>query len=701
MQIQGLKLQNIHSDQCINKEILFLGLLAIGVLTLLVGYSYYWNTHKIDNETINLALSEARSNWNKDSAFRLWATRHGGIYVQPDERTPPNPYLAHLPHRDLVTTDGIALTLMNPAYMMRQMTEEFADQYGVRGKITGKLQLNPDNKPDEWQFRALTQFEIGASEEFFEQQKIGGKPFLRYMKPMYMTEGCVTCHGQLGYKTGDLRGGVSLSIPLAPYITAAEDTKKSIVVTHLGLWLLGVMSIIGFVALIRLLLIEMAHKAMHDVLTQLPNLDLFKNRLEQALAKYRRDNSNTFSICFMDLDNFKNLNDSYGHAIGDHLLIELANRLKSLLRPGDTVARMGGDEFTLLLDNVSGVEESLLIAGRILETFKTPFQVGNEEFYSNASIGICMSSMEYQTGAEMIRNADIAMYRAKQSGRGRIDVFNPEMHQFAQETMQIEHDLRTAIANHQLSVFYQPVVDARNNIIEGFEALLRWQHPTMGYISPDRFVPIAESTGQIKKLGRWVLEHACLQIQQWNQCYSPDRPLSIAVNFSGAEIVRSDIVETIDEVLYFSGVSPAQLHVEVTETMLVAQKTRARESIEKIRKTGVSVSIDDFGKGYCSLTYLQDFDFDILKIDKDFVQDMEGEGKGLQLVRMLTSLAEELDMKVVAEGVETKEQLDLLIGMKCSLIQGYYFSCPLTANEIEKLLIKGVHTNAKLLLDQK
>lgn len=214
-------------------------LIAVGVLTCLVAYSYYWNISNIYKEKVNLALAEAKSNWNKDASFRKWVTRHGGLYVKPDKRTPPNPYLAHLPNRDVVTTDGTKLTLMNPAYMMRQMTHEFAKDYGIMGKITGKKQLNPDNKPDKWQFDALTLFESGKVDEIHEQQDIEGKPYLRYMKAMYMTGGCVTCHGHLGFKYGDLRGGVSVSIPLSPYFLAASKTEQNAFITHLLIYSSG------------------------------------------------------------------------------------------------------------------------------------------------------------------------------------------------------------------------------------------------------------------------------------------------------------------------------------------------------------------------------------------------------------------------------------------------------------------------------
>lgn len=688
----------MQDNRIIHKQTLILGVLASIVLSALIGYSWYWNTENIRTEKLNLALAEAQAKWNKDAAFRQWASRHGGLYVIPDARTPPNPALAHLPHRDVVTTDGQKLTLMNPAYMMRQMAEELEEDFGVKGKITGKLQLNPINKPDTWQLKVLTIFESGKTNEVYEQQMIDGKPYLRYMKAMYMTEGCVKCHGILGFKDGDLRGGVSVSIPLARYFAAASETNSSVLITHLLVWVAGILSIVLFGRLFGRMLIHAANEALHDSLTKLPNIRLFKNRVEQSLKKFRRDSTSLFAVCFLDLDRFKNLNDSRGHKVGDELLVALSQRLMELVRPGDTVARMGGDEFTLLLNGIRSVDEALNITERILLSFKKPFSLDNDEIYTDSSIGICIVTDNYTNAENMIRDADTAMYRAKLAGKGRVDVFNPEMHEYAMETMQIENDLRTAIQENQMEVYYQPVIDVRNNKIEGFEALLRWHHPIMGMVGPDRFIPVAESSGQINDIGKWVLEQACIQTQKWNAQFSQEHEFSISVNLSGIQLADKNIHKIVDDIANKSQLKKSKLHLEVTETALVGHKEQAKEAINNIRQLGISVSIDDFGKGYCSLTYLQEFEFDTLKIDKDFVQDMNSDGKGLQLVRMLMLLSRDLDMKVVAEGVETEDQYNRLKAMQCPYIQGYYFSRPVSAKQIYLMLDEGCHQDVERLL---
>ncbi|MDH5572629.1 MAG: diguanylate cyclase, partial [Gammaproteobacteria bacterium] len=577
-------MQKSHKNKYIfiPEQSFILGLVAAVALTALVGYSWFWNIENIRQENINLALAQAKANWNKDAALRQWATRHGGLYVKPDARTPPNPALAHLPNRDVVTTDGQKLTLMNPAYMMRQMTQEFEELFGIKGKITGKVQLNSINKPDEWQSKALNIFEAGGVNEIYEEQMINGQPYIRYMKPMYMEEGCLKCHGILGFKVGDLRGGVSVSIPLNPYFEAAQETYKSINITHLLVWLVGIVVIIAFTKLIRRLFQRLVHEAMHDELTQLPNMTLFKNRLEQALEIHQRNSNYHFSVGFLDLDRFKNLNDSRGHQVGDELLIALADRFSQQLRPGDTVARMGGDEFTLLFNNINKLQDAIEIAERILASLKEPFYIGNDVIFTDASIGLCMVTNRYHNADDMIRDADIAMYRAKSSGKGRIDVFNPDMHEEALEIMQIENDLRVAIEKNQLEVYYQPIIDVGHNCIEGFEALLRWHHPTLGNIPPDRFIPVAESSRQIQELGEWVLEQSCRQISAWNLLYGQEHEFSVSVNISGIQLTEQKLHEPIEALLNKYSFNPSKLHLEVTETVLVGEKEKVKIELNRI-----------------------------------------------------------------------------------------------------------------------
>lgn len=685
--------------------IIKLVILAVLIWSTLVGYSLEWNISNLQDEQVNLAISAAKSNWNKDQAFRQWATKHGGVYVPPTERTPPSPYLGHLDRRDVVTTEGMKLTLMNPAYMIRQMTTEFEDTYGVKGKITGKITLNPINQPDAWELAALGRFENEKIAEVLEQAEIDGAPYMRYMKPMYMTKECELCHAVLGFREGDLRGGVSISIPMTPYLNAASQTSRSMVITHLVVWLIGSVGFVTFGLYARrrhlersALLARLEHDALYDALTGLPNRFLFSDRLGVSMAKLERDRTHLFAVCFVDLDRFKNLNDSYGHAMGDQLLRSVSDRFSKLLRPSDTVARMGGDEFTFLLDGLTKSQESFQIAKRILNSVERPFDIDGHSISVGASIGICLGDSKYQSPEEILRDADTAMYRAKALGKGRIDIFEPEMHAEVAQTTRIEHDLHTALERNELSIHYQPVVNLQTNRVDGFEALLRWQHPLLGNIPPDQFIPIAESSDVIEHIGQWVLEHACRQVAVWNKCYSEACRFFISVNLSARQVSHVEFVQGLQETLDKLAFDPSCLHCELTETLLITDQDTTLKNMTRLRQMGIHLSADDFGKGYSSLTYLQNFSFNILKIDKQFVQDMGTQCKDRRLVGSLLRLAQDFDLSVVAEGVETREQMEILRQLNCRWVQGYYFCKPLPVEGIEQLLQVDAQLSAETLL---
>jgi len=674
-------------------------LLLLAVWSVLVVYSYQWNIANLRNEKVVLATSEARAVWNKDQAFRQWGNRHGGVYVEPNERTPPNPDLDHLPKRDVETTDGTRLTLMNPAYMMRQMTEEFEKDYGIKGKITGLRFLNKINEPDEWERSVLLRYVSGDAREIIEEKDIAGEPYLRYMRPMFMEPGCDKCHAVLGYKTGDLRGGVSVSIPLRPYFAAANQSSRSIFATHLGVWLMGAsgLALFGWHALTKKrererLLLQLEHNALYDSLTALPTRALVEDRINQALAFLRRSPASLFAVCFIDLDRFKHINDAFGHAVGDRLLCQVGDALKRVIRPSDTVGRLGGDEYIIVLNPVRDLEETLGIARRIRQDLQTPLRIDNREMGIGASVGIALSTDGSETAEEMIRNADIAMYRAKHGDLGGIEVFKHGMQAAVRDHTELEASLRVALANDQFEVYYQPIVDLADNRIAGFEALLRWHYPQRGLIPPDQFIPMAEETGDINAIGAWVLEKACMQVRDWQQRYGLAEPrLSIAVNLSPRQLLGEDIVSVVDGALTRSGIRPEQLRLEVTETALIREQDYARGQLDRLRGLGCLLSADDFGTGYSSLTYLQQYQFDSYKIDKQFVQDGSENGTGLKLCNALIGLADDLGIQVIAEGVETRAQYRRLRDMGCRAMQGYYFSRPMPAALVDELFQKGLH----------
>lgn len=672
-----------------------LGLLA--VWTLLVAYSYQWNRSHLFDETVALARREAEALWNKDQAFRQWGTRHGGVYVRPSEWSPPNPFLDHLPDRDLETTDGVKLTLVNPAYMMRQVTELFDETYGIKGRITGLRQLNPDNAPDDWEREVLLRWTSGDVQDVTAQTQIGGRPFLRFMRPMYMVDGCDKCHAVLGYKTGDLRGGVSVSIPLTPYFDAAADTLNSILATHVAVWLLGTASLFVFALSVRRKqrerrqhLAQLERAALYDALTGLPTRMLLHDRIGHAIRSLGRRPGQSVAVCFIDLDRFKHINDTYGHAVGDGLLVAVSQILQHAVRPNDTVGRLGGDEYVVLLNGVEDAGDASAIMERLLTALREPVNVAGQAVQIDASIGIAMSNLATDTAETLIRHADIAMFRAKRDSGQRIAVFDTSMHEHIRELTETEAALRSALKNDEFMVYYQPIVSSRSRRIAGFEALLRWRHPQLGMVPPDHFVPIAEEIGEIHAIGAWVIEQACEQIAAWRTHFD-DGALQISVNLSALQLLDPEFLDKVRNTTTRAGVDPSQLCLEITETALVRDQAGVTDCLGRLRDFGCRLAADDFGTGYSSLTYLQRYRFDAFKIDKQFVQDDSESSTGSKLCKALIGLADDLGMIVVAEGVETSDQFDRLRDMGCDRMQGYYFSRPLPPAEINALLQRGLH----------
>jgi diguanylate cyclase (GGDEF)-like protein/PAS domain S-box-containing protein len=462
---------------------------------------------------------------------------------------------------------------------------------------------------------------------------------------------------------------------------------------------------------------QLLHDAFHDALTGLPNRSLFTDRLEHALRLAKRRKDYLFAVLFLDLDRFKVVNDSLGHAIGDQLLVAIARRLETCLRAGDTVARLGGDEFVLLLEDIGGVNEATNIVNRLQKKITSPILLDGHEVFITASIGIALSSGEYLEPTSLLRDADTAMYRAKELGRARHEVFNSSMHAHALKLLQLENDLRRAIESikdpareedspqsarsglpplsltPQFIIHYQPIVSIANNTIIGFEALVRWQHPERGLVSPNEFIPIAEETGLIVPLGRWVVRTACQQIRQWQQLVQNNPPLSVSVNLSVKQFSQPDLIEYIDRVLEESHLDGSSLKLEITESVLIENSDSVTAMLVQLRARNIHLCIDDFGTGYSSLSYLHRFPTNTLKIDRSFVSRMGGDfdlGKGgidpTEIVRSIVSLSHNLGMDVVAEGVEEASQLSILKGLKCEYAQGFFFSKPVDSQTAAALI---------------
>lgn len=431
---------------------------------------------------------------------------------------------------------------------------------------------------------------------------------------------------------------------------------------------------------------QLLHDAFHDVLTGLPNRALFMDHLKLSVERARRRPERLFAVLFLDFDRFKLVNDSLGHMVGDQLLVGIARRLETCLRPGDTIARLGGDEFTILLEDINHASEAIEVAERLQHTVSQPFNLNRHEVFTSASIGIALSAIGYERAEDVLRDADTAMYRAKMLGKARHEVFDKAMHSRALNLLQLETDLRRAVERREFTVNYQPIVSIETSQIRGFEALVRWKHPERGFISPIDFIPIAEETGLIVPIGRFVLEEACRQIQLWQGQFPQHPPLQVSVNLSGKQFMQADLIDEIKEVLDLTGIDPRSLKLEITESMVMDNIESAVGMLNQLRLLGIELSIDDFGTGYSSLSYLHRFPISTLKIDRSFVTRMTSNNENAEIVRTIVMLARNLKMDVVAEGVETLDQLSQLQRLNCEYGQGYLFSKPVEAYVATQLL---------------
>ncbi len=452
---------------------------------------------------------------------------------------------------------------------------------------------------------------------------------------------------------------------------------------------------------------KLVHDAFHDSLTNLPNRALFLDRLERTVARAKRHKDYKFAVLFIDVDRFKIVNDSLGHHAGDELIIQLSKRILHALRledvisrpatpqglvnewttKDDTLARLGGDEFTVLLDDLRSPTDSIRVASRIQQSFAEPFLIAGQEVFTTASVGIAASSQSYGCAADVLRDADIAMYRAKTQGKARCEVFDQATHDQAVGRLKLETDLRRALEREEFRVYYQPIVSLTSGNITGFEALARWDRPGVGIVAPGEFIGVAEEMGLIVFIGNWVLRKACEQAHRWHLA-NPGRPLTMSVNVSGREFKQPDIVEQVQKVLRETQVDPTAIKLELTESVTMDNAERTIRVVKGLKNLGVRLSIDDFGTGYSSLSYLRRFPMDTLKIDRSFVQNLPSNPENLEIVRTIMSLARSLGMDVIAEGAETADEIEQLKALECDFGQGYFFSKPVDSEQADRLLRK-------------
>ncbi|MDD2696036.1 MAG: EAL domain-containing protein, partial [Anaerolineales bacterium] len=431
---------------------------------------------------------------------------------------------------------------------------------------------------------------------------------------------------------------------------------------------------------------QLTHNAFHDSLTGLPNRALFMDRLQHAIQRNKRRKDGWFTVLFLDLDRFKTVNDSLGHVLGDQLLIAAARRLQTCLRTSDTIARFGGDEFVILLEDLESNDDATQVAERILIEMTEPFTLAGHQMVITTSIGVVFSTQGYKKPEEMLRDADIAMYRAKEQGRRQYVVFNSAMRAYVTANLELESDLRYALDHQELEVHYQPIYSVKSVRMIGFEALVRWRHPKRGLVRPAEFIPFAEETGLIIPIGRWVLQEACRQMHAWHVAFPTQPPLTVSVNLSNKQFSQTDFFTEVRQALDETGLDPHALRLEITESVIMDNPELAIDILNRLQSLGVEVHIDDFGTGYSSLLYLHMLPINAIKIDRSFISGSGMQDNGPEIIQTIIKLAHELKVEAIAEGVETQEQFERLRNLDCEYAQGYLLSHSLESQAVERLL---------------
>lgn len=778
-------------------------LLLQGVWLLTLGVSLALNLHNARKVTLLTAEAAAEATINRDLSIRNWAAELGGVYAPSSDALPPNPYLEH-PLRDLETAEGLELTLMNPAYLIRSLQEKIGADYGVRSYLVSRDPLNPANQADAWEASALADFEQ-TQQAISKQVELDGQPYLRRIDPFFVEPSCMGCHAEQGYQLGEVRGGISTAVPMASYLAWFTQRKKQLLATHLGVWLLGFIGLIygyfrekqaadqraqhlhqlelaaevfansdegilitdaearivdvnqaferisgyskaellgknpnilnsgrqgpevyqsmwqtlqeegcwqgeiwnrhkeGRVYAVNLTISALYDAAQpsqvrhylalssditrlkenesklqrlvhYDTLTGLPNRLLLTERLQQALQE-TASHRQVLAVILFDLDGFKLINEQQGHAAGDQFLLNLSRALAELVGPSHLLARVGGDEFVLVWGGLTCKGDTEPLLDQLLQTIAQGQLVGDQVYRVTASVGVSFYPSDQVDAEQLLRHAEQAMTRAKQQGKNCISFFDPQEDQQLRNLSAQVQEIRRALHQGELLLYYQPKIHAVSHRILGAEALIRWQHPTRGLLAPGQFLPMINEHPVMVEVGRWVIHTAFAQLDTW-RLQGIDCPLSI--NLHSGQIQQPGFLQELQELLAsYPDLSPSYLEIEVLETTAVEDLLQVSKALAGIQALGIQIAIDDFGTGYSSLAYLKHLPVNTLKIDQSFVRDLLEDPDDLAIVQGVISMAAAFKLQVIAEGVETRKQSAKLIELGCEQVQGYAISKPL------------------------
>jgi diguanylate cyclase (GGDEF)-like protein len=655
-------------------------LTAVFILTLIIMTSLIWNLFLVNDKSTSQAYSIADATLKKDMSYRSFVSNMGGVYINTEKGITANSLLGDSKDKEVTTQQGKNLTLLNSTYFMRMVAHnDKKNSSSIKSRVSGTYPLNQENLPNKWEKTAFKYFKQG-NKEYHSFETINGKNYFRLIRPRYAKQKCLSCHTNHQYQVGDVMGGVSVTIDFDYFQEKAIFHSSVLIFGHILFAILGLFAIRYYFKKTSAHEIALKHSANYDPLSKLPNREQFTHILKKALVKAEQDEM-IGAVILIDLDRFKNINDSLGHHIGNKLIKLVAQRLYQTIGKNGIVSRLGGDEFVIILpeldkDPDESMEKVENYSRQLKISMFESFNIDNNQLFITISMGIVLFPTQAESISDLLKYADTAMYMAKDKGRNAYQIFLPRLKTEADQRLVIEHELHHAINHQDFQLYYQPQVDLNGQIV-GAEALIRWFHPEKGAISPSEFIPIAEETGQILKIGNWVLETAIKQLKMWQDKGICSKYFTLSVNVSSQQFYKSNFISTVVGLIEENQINAHQLKLEITEGTVVEDFITTINTMQVLKNYGIRFSLDDFGTGYSSLTYLQKLPLYQLKIDQSFVKNIPQDKSNLGIIQAIVSMAEALNLEVIVEGVEEFSQLKILKNMGCKLIQGYLFYQPL------------------------